>query len=89
MEDSYKIDVTSLDAEHRRVLEDVIGSHLGRNQRLMIRVIDVDTTPPTASQNRAQSISDWTSVYEGLSDKEVEEIDREVKKRADLTRDLC
>ena len=49
---------------------------------------DVDTTPPTASQDRAQSISDWTSVYEGLSDKEVEEIDREVKTRADLTRNL-
>jgi hypothetical protein len=88
METSHEIDVTSLDDEHRRALEDVIGTQLRHNQRLMISVTEVDVTPATDTPRRAQSISDWTSVYEGLTDEEVEAIDREVKTRANLSRHL-
>ena len=88
METSHEIDVTSLDDKHRRALEDVIGAQLRRNQRLMISVTEVDMTPSAVPAQHAQSISDWTSVYEGLTDEEVEAIDHEVKTRADLTRDL-
>ena len=36
----------------------------------------------------AQSLKDWTRVYESLSEGEVEEIDKIIKTRANLTRPL-
>ena len=88
METSHEIDVISLDAEHRRALEDVIGAALQRNQRLVISVTEVGATPVAGTRRCGQSISDWTDVYEGLTDEEVDAIDREVNTRADLTRHL-
>jgi hypothetical protein len=88
METSHEIDVTSLDAEHRRALEEVIGTQLQRNQRLLISVTEVNVTPAQRACRGGQSIRDWTDVYEGLSDEEVRDIDREVNTRADLTRHL-
>ena len=88
METSREIDVTTLDDQHRRALEDVIGTQLHRNQRLIISVTEVDVTAPEAPVRRTQSISDWTSVYEGLTEQEIEDIDRAVKTRANLTRNL-
>lgn len=87
METSREIDVTSLDSEHRRAFEDVIGTPLQGNQRLIIKVAEIDAAP-AAPPRRAQSISDWTKVYEGLSEEQIEAIDREVKTRANLTRHL-
>jgi len=86
MEKSHEINVTSLDDAHRRAFEDVIGIQLGRNQRLMIKVADIDLTP--TGRRSGLTISDWTEVYEGLTDEEVEDIDRAVNTRADLTRHL-
>ncbi len=88
METSQEIDVISLDAEHRRALEDVIGRQLQRNQRLLISVTEVELPPAQGTPRRGQSIRDWTAVYEGLTDREVEDIDRVVNTRVDLTRHL-
>jgi hypothetical protein len=55
---------------------------------LVISVTEVDVKAPASTPRRAQSIRDWTTVYEGLTDEEVEAIDREVKTRANLTRHL-
>ncbi len=77
---SHEIDVMALDAAHRRAFEDVIGARLEQNQRLVISV----TAP--ASPRSAQSLADWSGVYEGLTEDQVEAIDREMKKRANLTR---
>ncbi|MGD0517621.1 MAG: hypothetical protein ABSA26_08810, partial [Thermoguttaceae bacterium] len=66
MESSHTIEVTNLDTEHRRVLEDVIGTQLKRNQRLLISVTDIDAaSTPAASGRSAQSLSDWTGLYNG------------------------
>ena len=65
-----KIDVGSLDASHCRALEDVLGRELAANQRLTISVSEVVAPAPTT--NPAQSLKDWTEVYEGLSEEEVE-----------------
>ncbi len=79
METSHEIDVTNLDAAHRRALEDVLGAPLQESQRLVIRV----------SESAApQSLDDWKRVYEGLRDDEVAAIDRDLKTRANLTRNL-
>lgn len=87
METSLSIDVSALDAPHRRALEEVIGRQLMANQRLLISVIDV-AVPPSASQRPAQTLEDWTKVYDGLSDEEVEAVDQIAKTRANLTRPL-
>jgi hypothetical protein len=85
MENGLKIDVATLDVSHRRALEEVIGRELAANQQLMISVIEAqasasDTTRP------AQSLDDWTRVYDGLSDEQIEAIDEIAKTRANLTR---
>lgn len=86
MEAELHIDVVNLDAPHRRALEEVIGRELAANQRLTISVNDLPALRPPAKP--AQSLSDWTGVYEGLSGDEVDEIDKIVKTRANLTRPL-
>jgi hypothetical protein len=86
METNRAIDVTSLDSEHRRALEEVIGVPLHSDQRLIIRVTGVDAEK--RDKDAPQSLDDWAKVYEGLSDEEIEEIDRVIKTRANLTRYL-
>jgi hypothetical protein len=81
------IDVSTLDASHRRALEEVIGRQLSANQRLLISVIEVAV--PTGSAPRpAQRLEDWTSVYDGLSDEEIQTVDTVAKTRANLSRPL-
>jgi hypothetical protein len=87
METERKIDVATLDATHRRALEDVIGCELGGRQQLIISVIEVAAGPNDAARP-AQTLKDWTTVYEGLSDAEIEAIDKVAKTRANLTRNL-
>lgn len=81
-----QIDIGNLDASHRRALEEVIGRELTASQRLVISVSD--STAPTPAAKPAQSLDDWTRVYDGLSDDAVEEIDAIIKTRANLTRPL-
>ena len=81
-----QIDIGSLDASHRRALEELVGRELEANQRLTISITDIDPVPPMAKP--AQSLKDWTEIYDGLSDEEVDEIDQIIKTRANLTRPL-
>ncbi len=87
METDLNIDVAALDDQHRRAIEEVMGRQLAVNQRLIISVIDV-AVPQSAASRPAQSLEDWTNVYEGLSDQEIEAIDKVAKTGANLTRDL-
>jgi len=80
-----QIDVAGLDPPHRRALEEVIGQQLSANQRLFISVTEVavcQAAPPP------QALEDWTRVYDGLSDEDIEQIDAIAKTRADLTREF-
>ena len=83
MEQDLKIDVAILDAPHRRAFEEVIGRELEVSQRLIISVIDLTPSKATASRP-AQTLDDWTGVYEGLSEAEIEEIDKIAKTRANF-----
>ena len=85
MEKDLKINVATLDEPHRRAMEDVIGHELVENQQLIISVIDL-AVPIEGSTKAQQSLADWTGVYDGLSDVEIEAIDKVVKTRANLTR---
>lgn len=85
--DLKKIDVAALDAPHRRALEEVIGRELEANQQLIISVIEV-AMPTTAAQRPAQTLEDWTRVYDGLSEGSIESVDTIANTRAELSRDL-
>ncbi len=87
METSLNIDVATLDATHRQALEEVIGRELGANQRLIISVIDV-AMPQNGTPRPVQTLEEWTNVYEGLSEDEIEAVDKIAKTRANLTRNL-
>ena len=86
MSSNLTINVGALDAPHRRALEEVIGRPLLSDERLVIEVAKIDA--PTAGAAPPQSVEDWTRVYEGLSEQEIEAIDKIAKTRANLARDL-
>ena len=79
-------DVSALDDAHRHALEDVLGRHLRANQRLVINVLELDPLPAVTREQPTQSLSDWTQLYNGLSDRQIEQIDEVAKSRANLTR---
>lgn len=82
--------VRDIEGGDRRALEHVVGQSLRDNQRLIIRIAEVDVSreTPAADSRQSQTLADWTNVYEGLSDEEVEAVDQTVKTRANLTRNL-
>lgn len=83
-------DVSALDEAQRHTLEHVMGRQLQSNQRLIISVSEIDLSQPTepSDERRPQSVEDWTRVYDGLSEQQIEEIDKIAKTRANLTRHL-
>lgn len=88
MKTDLRIDVATLDGPHRRALEEVIGCELASNQRLLISVIEVSVPQSSLPPRPVQTLDDWASVYDGLSDREIDEIDLISKTRANLTRHL-
>jgi hypothetical protein len=89
METRREIEATSLDAAHRRALEAIIGAQLQANHRLIINVTDVTGEQvPASAASPVHTLEDWTIVYEGLNDREIEQIDQIAKTRANLARDL-
>ena len=87
MDADLEIEVAGLDNTHRLALEEVIGRQLKANQRLIIRFTEREMAPSDQARP-AQSLDDWTKVYEGLNDAEIESIDTIAKMRAKLPRSL-
>ena len=86
METSRTIDVASLDLAHPQAIEDVIGVQLQANQRL---TIEIGESPAIESEeSRPPTLEDWQSLYDGLTDEEIEKIDRIINTRPNLTRYL-
>ena len=81
METSLTIDVTTLDSAHRQALEDLIGARLQAGQQLTIGVTEIDPSTSAPTPRRKPTLEDWTKVYEGLSEQQIEEIDRIAKTR--------
>ena len=64
----------------------MIGQELQSNQQVLISVINLQTV--VNDDRPAQTLEDWTGIYDGLSENEVEAVDATIKTRADLTRDI-
>jgi len=81
-------DINSVD---RHALEHVIGQQLRENQQVIIQVKTVgemsgDTTPSQKTAGSAAALPPWCNVFDGLSDKEVEEIEAVILDRDHWTR---
>jgi len=81
-------DVRDIEADDRHLLEHVVGQALRDNQRLIIQIAEVDLSQGArpASTREPQTLDQWTKVYQGLSDDQVEAIDKSIKERANRTR---
>ncbi len=85
------LDVRDIDSDDRRALEHVIGQRLSENQQVVIRVVDAAAMGAGEQQSRHgrspdQSLPDWCNVYEGLSEEDIADLERSIRKRVDLTR---
>jgi hypothetical protein len=82
METNHEVEVTDLDAAQRRAVEDIIGARLEHDQRVVISVA------APASPRPFQSLADWAAVYDGLTEEQIEFVDRPINTRANLSRNL-
>lgn len=82
--------VKDLEFSDRRALENVIGSPLGENQVVVIRVETAGAESPTTTVPPVveQQVPDWWKIYDGLDDQEIDRLDQAIRGRADLTRDV-
>lgn len=88
METNLAIDVATLDSAHRSAFEDVIGVPLHAGQHLVVRVIEAEL-PKTPNGGRPpQTLDDLPDIFEGLSDEQIEAVNRGIRTRANLTRNL-
>jgi hypothetical protein len=82
--------VRDIDSSDRRVLEHVVGQPLKENQQLIIQVATLDKEAAARRKQSAAApgngLPPWCNVYDGLSDEEVDELERVILQRADLTR---
>ena len=80
-------DVGDLDRGDRSALERVIGHALSESQRLIIQVLTVELPRPAKiAAGALPDLPEWTDVYAGLSDAEIDELDAAIRERANLFR---
>jgi hypothetical protein len=86
--DTITRNVRDIGNADRRALEHVIGRQLGDDQRLVIRVVNVDMAPvaPNRTEGAMDALPEWCSVYDGLSADAVASLENTILTRADLSR---
>jgi hypothetical protein len=75
-------DVRDLSLDERQALELVLGKSLRDDE---IVSIDVASAPVSSVTVDAATVPDWWNVYQGLSDADIDELDRSIQ-RLDMTR---
>lgn len=78
-------DVRDLNQGDRSALERVVGHQLGESQRLVIQVMSL-AVPATSGRGNG-ALPEWCNVYEGLTDEQIDEIDRSIV-RSRSSRDI-
>ena len=70
--------VRDLDQTDRSALERVVGHQLRESQQLVIQVMSVTVEERVAALPVGDELPAWCDVYEGLSDAEIDELDRAI-----------
>ncbi len=82
--------VRDLKSEERRLYEAVLGENLRENQLVVIQVLDLGEAPlaskEPSSEQPTGKLPEWCNVYDGLSDKDIAEVEGVALQRADLSR---
>ncbi len=80
--------VGDIDAHDREALEHVLGQRLREDQQLVIGIVDREMQPeaPPRRANGTPNLPDWCDVYAGLSDDEIDDLEKTILRRADLSR---
>ena len=88
--------VSDLPAHDRTAAERLVGHELTPNQQLVIVVKEQvvinqvvkyqNGNVAVSDTSSASKLPDWCNVYQGLSDKEIEELEGVILTRADLSR---
>ena len=88
--ETIKRHVRELSNDECRLYEQTIGHALRENQQIIIQIITVDagSEPPEneVGSPSTASLPSWCNVYDGLSDEEIEDVERIALERSDLTR---
>jgi hypothetical protein len=76
--------VRDIEADDRLALERVVGQTLRDNQKLIIQINEVDVGGEVSGidHRQPQTLADWTNVYDGLSDQQIEEIEAVILDRS-------
>jgi hypothetical protein len=80
--------VRELGDSERSAAEQLVGHALHENQQLVIQVVSLDTTNSEANEvgQEPDRLPEWCNVYAGLSDEDIETLERAISRRLDLTR---
>ena len=79
--------VAEIDTVDRQALEHIIGKHLAEHQQVIIDIVNLDiANPPKPAMPSDEEVPAWWNIYEGLSDEEIDRLDRSIRQRANLTR---
>ena len=79
--------VRDIKSSERLVLEHVLGHQLKENQQVIIKVVDVGMEPSELRDEAAPNqLPARCSVYAGLTDDQIAEVEAVILQRADLTR---
>lgn len=64
------------------------GRQLGATQQVIVNAVDLAQKPAAGeSQDGGEADApEWWKIYHGLSDPEIDELDRSIRQRANLTR---
>ena len=80
--------VQDLDDTARLALERLVGHSLHANQQVVIQLSGVPTAADSKTQSPVPQLPEWCNVYEGLSDAEIDELDRAIV-RTHSSRDIA
>jgi hypothetical protein len=79
--------VGDLNPGDRLAMERVIGQPLGETQRLVIQVVPLESAMPHLQPgDELHDLPEWTDVYNGLTDKEIDDLDAAIRERSNLSR---
>lgn len=70
--------VQDLDDSVRVALERLVGHSLHISQQVVIQLSCVQSPADSKGQSSGTQLPEWCNVYEGLSDAEIDELDRAI-----------
>jgi hypothetical protein len=82
--------VRDLDQNDRSALERIVGHELAETEQVAVTVVKANAAPSQgdpAGPLAVDEVPEWWKIYEGLTEQEIDELDRAIRQRADLTRD--